>query len=354
MVFVSSVVLLLLTKINLQQQATWFIPLSLSFYVFRNWSVYWDFSSDGDLNDVSLLDFFLFSFYLPSFLTGPFLKISGLMNATKEEYSFQKTSDGLFLFIRGCAKKVLISQVLIIPLMDRGSFSSAETVLRLFLNVIYVTADLSSYTDMVRGISKICGIDLPINFNLSLLATNISDFWQRQHITFSNWLREYIYYPLFFKSSSQYGASAGYVVAVCLTFLFSGFWHVPSQSGLIFATGHIFAFLSLSKSDTRLGKIKDFIIMWIVLLITFWPIVQPEDSWTKLNLDWKKTIIYSAWIGAVFSCSLFALLEYYDYQLKKQNSLNLKLWSLVMHVMLFALTLIYFNKNAPTFLYFSF
>ena len=56
--------------------------------------------------------------------------------------------------------------------------------------------DFSGYTDMARGVAKLMGFDLILNFNNPYLATGLGEFWSRWHISLSSWFRDYVYIPL--------------------------------------------------------------------------------------------------------------------------------------------------------------
>ena len=57
---------------------------------------------------------------------------------------------------------------------------------------VQIYGDFSGYTDIARGVAQLLGIRLPINFDRPYASTNLTDFWRRWHITFSNWLRDYL------------------------------------------------------------------------------------------------------------------------------------------------------------------
>ena len=61
---------------------------------------------------------------------------------------------------------------------------------------IQLYCDFSGYTDLARGSALLLGFDIPENFRQPYSASNLGDFWQRWHITFSQWLRDYIYIPI--------------------------------------------------------------------------------------------------------------------------------------------------------------
>ena len=56
--------------------------------------------------------------------------------------------------------------------------------------------DFSGYSDMAIGLSRLFGVDLPLNFNSPYKAGSIIEFWRRWHMTLSRFLRDYLYIPL--------------------------------------------------------------------------------------------------------------------------------------------------------------
>ena len=85
---------------------------------------------------------------------------------------------------------------------------------------------------MARGIAKMVGINLMENFNLPYFADSIQDFWRRWHISFSSWLRDYIYIPLG-------GSRKGFIwtlVNVIIVFAVSGLWHGAAWNFILWGT----------------------------------------------------------------------------------------------------------------------
>ena len=74
---------------------------------------------------------------------------------------------------------------------------------------------------MAIGIALSLGIKLPENFNAPYLATSVSDFWRRWHITLSNWIRDYIYIPLGGSKCSNIKNYSNILIAMIV----SGIWH---------------------------------------------------------------------------------------------------------------------------------
>jgi alginate O-acetyltransferase complex protein AlgI len=100
---------------------------------------------------------------------------------------------------------------------------------------------------MARGIGRLLGYRLALNFNNPYLATGLGEFWKRWHISLSNWFKDYVYIPL----GGNRGGELRTYVNMCLTMVISGLWHGPTWSfviwGAIHAIGRVFTrFLELT------------------------------------------------------------------------------------------------------------
>jgi hypothetical protein len=65
-----------------------------------------------------------------------------------------------------------------------------------YLYAVQIYADFSGYTDIARASAGLLGVKLPENFQQPYLSATISDFWNRWHMSLTQWFREYLYFPL--------------------------------------------------------------------------------------------------------------------------------------------------------------
>lgn len=131
---------------------------------------------------------------------------------------------------------------------------------------IQIYCDFSGYTDMARGIARMLGVNLSLNFNLPYLASSLNDFWRRWHMSLSYWLRDYVYIPL--------GGSRRGLLHQCrnllITFTFSGLWHGASWSFILWGVFHglwVVGELMLRRATTYRPP------RWVGVLITFHVVV---------------------------------------------------------------------------------
>ncbi|MBD3187309.1 hypothetical protein GF325_10800 [Candidatus Bathyarchaeota archaeon] len=115
-----------------------------------------------------------------------------------------------------------------------GGYSSLEIVMLLSLYSIYIYADFSGYTSIVRGLAKLMGIDLVQNFNQPYLSSSPRNFWNRWHISLSNWLRDYVYIPL---GGNRKGKRRTYM-NLLMTMFIGGLWHGATPVYIIWGLLH--------------------------------------------------------------------------------------------------------------------
>ena len=103
---------------------------------------------------------------------------------------------------------------------------------------IFLYANFSGYIDIVIGLARLMRVRLPENFDRPFSASSVMDFWNRWHMTLSNWLKSYVYNPLFLTLRRRfYSPAAGPVIGVfCffVTFFLVGLWHGRTSEFITF------------------------------------------------------------------------------------------------------------------------
>ena len=182
--------------------------------------------------------------------------------------------------------------------------------------------DFSGYTDMARGIGRLLGIRLMLNFNNPYLATGLGDFWQRWHISLSTWFRDYVYIPL---GGNRHGEWRTYVNMV-LTMLISGLWHGAMWTfilwGGVHAAGRVVT-RSLEQTTFYRNRVpmlaKQVLTFSLVMLAwVFFRAQNITDAWLIL-----KRIFTSGWTDPAFPCLLAGLvLSVWLYQYVYESRLH--------------------------------
>jgi alginate O-acetyltransferase complex protein AlgI len=205
------------------------IPVGLSFYTFQTMSYTIDVFRRKIRPAQNLLEFCCFVAFFPQLVAGPIERAKNLLPQFKKvrAFSLQNSKDGLRQILWGLFKKILVADKLGIAVdmvfSDPGSYGMLTLVYAAVLFCFQIYCDFSGYTDIALGTAKLFGFRLSRNFNLPYLSKSITDFWQRWHITLTNWFTDYVYIPLV-KSSKRitvFTRASG----LLLTMLLVGLWH---------------------------------------------------------------------------------------------------------------------------------
>ncbi len=215
------------------------LPVGISFYTFQTLSYTIDVYRGELAPTRSLRDFALYVAFFPQLVAGPIERASRFLpqilnprRTTREQWS-----SGAWLIVFGLFKKVFVADNLA-PLVDEvygGTDVAAwQVVLATYAFAFQIYCDFSGYTDIARGVAKLLGFELMLNFRLPYLSTTPSEFWRRWHISLSTWLRDYLYIPL--------GGNRGGRLAtgrnLMLTMLLGGLWHGAAWNFVIWGGFH--------------------------------------------------------------------------------------------------------------------
>ncbi len=203
------------------------LPVGISFYTFKTMSYTVDVYRHKMEAAPRFLDFALFLAFFPPLLAGPIDRASSLLPqlSNPRQLSFQQSTQGVFLILFGLFKKVAISDGVAGSVNaiygTSGTVSWIDVVLATFLYTVQIYCDFSGYSDIARGLSKLFGIELMVNFNLPYFSKDPSEFWRRWHISLSTWLRDYLYIPL---GGNRQGSRRTYQ-NLMTTMVLGGLWH---------------------------------------------------------------------------------------------------------------------------------
>ncbi len=215
-------------------------PVGISFFTFQAVSYTIDSYRGKIEGERNFIRFAVFVSLFPRILAGPIERAGNMLPqfAEKPKISGENITDGLSLFAVGLFKKVALADYLAMYVdpvyADPASHQAPVLLLATFAFAWQIYFDFSGYTDMARGIGRMMGIRLMLNFNNPYLATGLGDFWGRWHISLSTWFRDYVYVPL---GGNRRGRSRTYVNMV-LTMIISGLWHGAMWTFLLWGAVH--------------------------------------------------------------------------------------------------------------------
>lgn len=216
------------------------LPVGISFYTFQSMSYTIDVYRGKTVAASSLLDFALYVAFFPQLVAGPIERSNRFLPQVQSprRITMGGIETGVWLMVWGLFKKVVVADnaaAIANPIFDDlSAHSGAELWLGALAFTAQIYGDFSGYSDMARGLAKIMGFDLLLNFKLPYFAVSPSDFWRRWHVSLSSWLRDYLYIPL----GGNRSGLAGTYRNLMLTMILGGLWHGAAWNFVIWGTFH--------------------------------------------------------------------------------------------------------------------
>jgi alginate O-acetyltransferase complex protein AlgI len=263
------------------------LPIGISFITFQKISYVLDCYQGRSKPLDSLTDYALYIMLFPQLIAGPIVRFNEIADQLRNRAANETIDDrltGLFRFIIGLSKKVLIANALGVVVDD--IFSQPPDTLNMATAWVGIIAysfqiyfDFSGYSDMAIGLARMLGFRFPENFNFPYISQSITEFWRRWHITLSSWMRDYLYIPL---GGNRVGEHRLYI-NLTIVFLISGLWHGAAWTFIFWGAFHglflILDRLFLLKWLDRMGKIPAVAITYLVVLIGWVFFRAPDFSY---------------------------------------------------------------------------
>ena len=245
------------------------MPIGISFFTFQILAYIIDVYNKKHKPAKNIIDFMTYVCLFPQLIAGPIVRYSDVERELQDRtHSFDNFGNGTKRFVIGLSKKVLLANVL-------GEFSKSlitETVLSSWLKPIAYTLqiyfDFSGYSDMAIGLGLMFGFKFLENFNYPLIASSITDFWRRWHISLSSWFRDYVYIPL----GGNRVNKIKWIRNLFVVWFLTGFWHGANWNfiiwGLYFGIILVIEKLFIGKYISK-TKIFKYIYSIIIIVISF-------------------------------------------------------------------------------------
>ena len=342
------------------------LPLGISFFVFQGMSYVIDVYRKDIKVEKNFIDFMTYISMFPQLIAGPIVRYIDIAKELKERtINFEKFSDGLFIFLTGLFKKVIIANNIgyLFSLIsnDLSSISMASVWLGILAFALQIYFDFSGYSTMAIGLGKMIGFNYPDNFNYPYMAKSITDFWRRWHMTLSGWFRDYVYIPL---GGNKKGLKRQ-AINIFIVWMLTGLWHGASWNyvlwGIYFAIILIIEKIFLNKYLQKLPNVFKHLYA-ILLILIGWMLFAFEDfgdlklylmkAFVNGNIIDNSFIFYVKnyfifiVLGIVFSTPIFSNIKY-----NKVNSVII----FIVYIALFIYTIACLVSDSYNpFLYFRF
>ena len=245
------------------------MPIGISFFTFQAMGYVFDIYMGKHKPASRLLDFMTYISLFPQLVAGPIVRYSNVeKDLVKRESNFYKFSEGITRFVIGLSKKVLLANVLGEFAGDLVEVDLLSSWLKPILFTLQIYFDFSGYSDMAIGLGLIFGFRFLENFNYPLIASSITDFWRRWHMSLSSWFRDYVYIPL----GGNRNGLIKQIRNIFVVWFLTGFWHGASWNfiiwGLYFGVLLVIEKMFLKKFIDK-TKVFKYVYTSIIVVISF-------------------------------------------------------------------------------------
>jgi D-alanyl-lipoteichoic acid acyltransferase DltB (MBOAT superfamily) len=350
------------------------LPVGISFYTFQTMSYTIDIYRGRFKPEKNFIYFALYVSYFPQLVAGPIERGRKLLPQLKREnqISIEDVYFGLNKIAYGFFKKVVVADNVAVYVdsvyADPSAYSGVTLFIATFFFFIQLYCDFSGYSDIAIGCARLMGVKLSENFNRPFLATSITDFWQRWHISLSNWLRDYVYASL--RGHKKRGRWATYS-NLLITFTLCGLWHGAAWTFVLFGVAHG-AMLALESflNEIKFGKSffssyprtkHTFNVLKTLIIVTLTGTFFRAESITDCFLIWTKLASFSTGfslvdfygglkMGELALCFLVFFMLVLSYLLPK----DLKFKSITFLVVTSVIIMMFGSNSEMQFVYFQF
>jgi alginate O-acetyltransferase complex protein AlgI len=339
------------------------LPVGISFFTFQSLSYTIDFYFGKAQRERNFLRFATFVCFFPQLMAGPIERARHLLPQFRSPPPLRLAdfTDGMSLFLVGLFKKLALANFLakyVDQVYDTpGAYDATALTLATVAFAWQIFFDFSGYTDMARGLAKMMGFNLILNFNNPYLATGLGDFWARWHISLSTWFRDYVYIPL---GGSRRGSLITYR-NLFITFLISGIWHGAAWTFVIWGVLHAAGIMltrELERSDFYRERVPAvFKRIWVFAYVCFaWIFFRAPTVNDAMMI--VKRIFTALWSRPQMPALMMALiLMVWAYQFMYESRLRGLLRLSAVRVSLAVCMMLYIclcSSGGGTFIYFQF
>ncbi|MDD3235055.1 MAG: hypothetical protein PHH43_01875 [Candidatus Cloacimonetes bacterium] len=217
------------------------LPLGISYIVFKHISYLTDIKW-GLIKPGRFIDFLLYSSLFTIFVAGPIERFENFKPQVEQSrlpFSWCNIDYGFMRIVFGMFKKLILADWIgyfISPIWENlHHYGQWIRLLALLGYSFQIYFDFAGYSDIAIGSSRLFGIKIMENFNNPYLAPNISQFWRRWHISLSNWIKDYLFFPLS-KISNKRLWQIFFVPVIAMALC--GLWHGASWHFMLWGLWH--------------------------------------------------------------------------------------------------------------------
>jgi D-alanyl-lipoteichoic acid acyltransferase DltB (MBOAT superfamily) len=302
------------------------LPVGISFYSFQALSYTIDVYEGRHKAEHHLGYFALYITYFPQLVAGPIERFDRLAPQLRAYHKpvYENFANGFRLILYGLFIKMAVADNLgeyVEQIYNQPqTYSSISILVGLVFYSFQIYADFFGYSTIAVGAALLMGVRLMDNFKTPYLATSISEFWKRWHISLSTWFRDYLYIPLGGNKVHWFR----WALNILIVFTVSGLWHGANWTfviwgaffGIVFLIEHLINRHILKGALMQSGFWKGAAILKTFVLVTFaWIFFRSPDINTaqtiinSLASNWQMTDNFAVEYSVVGVFLLFVLTD---------------------------------------------
>jgi len=352
-------------------------PLALSFYTIEQIAFMIDLKNN-QIKKIKFIDYFVFVLFFPRLIAGPIILFKQIFPQIKNKklniYNSKNFYIGLVFFSIGLFKKSFISDGLNFLTTEgfdhkRGVLNFVDSWISSIAYTFQIYFDFSAYTEMALGSALMMNIKIPNNFDNPYKSKSLIEFWKRWHITLSNFINYYLYFPILMRFKI-FNVVTSSLVLILIMFIV-GIWHGSSWSYALFGLFHgvgLFINHIFRKLGYKLNSFYSWIVTFVFINSSFVIFRSTDLTVAKnifhgmfvINQDYYITnselLVLSDFNGILRYLLIFIISMYYFIFMKKSISLykNFK-FSTIQFILLIVINIYsIFKLSNSSFIYFNF
>jgi alginate O-acetyltransferase complex protein AlgI len=341
------------------------LPLGISFYTFEAISYTVDVYRSTVEPARKYWDYVLFVIYFPHLIAGPIMRAKSFLPQITNPRIISAVNfyEGSHLFFWGLFEKMFVADnmaKIVNPIFAPEHVQAGVAVLLgLYAFAFQIYCDFDGYSNMARGLGKMMGFDITINFKFPYFSNNPREYWQRWHISLSSWLKDYLYIPL---GGNRFGQPRMYL-AILITMLLGGLWHGAAWNFVIW--GLYQALLILVYRQLNMDVLPKMAkgVIFFHLIVLGWLFFRAQSfhqihvMLQALFLDFKlQDVDLLLWIKFGLFVLPFLVIQYWQYKTNDFLIITKQHWFLksAIYAFLAYLVLGWGVLKAEEFIYFQF
>ena len=269
------------------------LPIGISFFTFQMMSYVFDVyygKSEAQRNPLYVA---LYISFFPQLIAGPIVRYNQIeAEIESRSENWENFSEGVRRFIYGLGKKVLLANFLGQIADNVFGYIVNPSVMLAWLGAIAYTFqiyfDFSGYSDMAIGLGLMFGFHFEENFRYPYLASSVSDFWRRWHISLSTWFRDYVYIPL---GGNRVNHSR-WLWNVFVVWLLTGIWHGANWTFIIWGLAYFVLLVLERECGLKLGHVGTIICVILLWVVFRCGSVEQGVSYLELMLGLKGNVLW--------------------------------------------------------------